>query len=97
MRTLTVHYVPACPFSAGAVAFLLLRGADFEAVNLDENPEERQRIEEALGGRRLETPTFEVDGALHVAPTLTELGFLLEDWDLPRDAAPWEQLQVEPS
>jgi glutaredoxin len=93
MQGLTVYYSPSCAFSAGAVAFLLLRGADARLVNLDEHAAERERLEQALGGRKLETPLLEAEGELHVAPSLSELKKLLERWGLARGASPHEQLR----
>jgi hypothetical protein len=93
MQGLTVYYSPSCAFSAGAVAFLLLRGADARLVNLDEHAAERDRLEQALRGRKLETPLLEAEGELHVAPPLSELKKLLERWGLARDASPHEQLR----
>lgn len=93
MRTLRVFFSPSCAFSAGTFSFLISRGADFQAVNLDEHPDERSRLERLLAGRKLETPTLEVDGALHVAPTLSELKTMLEGWGLPTTAAPHQKLK----
>ena len=93
MQTLTVYYSPSCAFSAGAVAFLLLRGADARLVNLDEHAAERTRLEQALRGRKLETPLLEAEGELHVAPPLLQLKQLLERWGLAGDASPHEQLR----
>lgn len=93
MRRLRVHYSPSCAFSAGTLSFLVSRGADAELVNLEQHPEERARLEEQLKGKKLETPTLELDGALHVAPPLSELKKLLEAWGLPKAAAPHEKLK----
>lgn len=93
MRTVKVYYSPSCAFSAGTVSFLLSRGADFEAVNLEQDPARREKLEQRLGGKKLETPTLEVDGQLHVAPSLSALKGLLEQWGLPEAAAPHQQLK----
>lgn len=92
MKTLTVHVRPTCSFSAAALQFLFTRGADFRVVNLDQHPAEEQRLRAALPGR-LETPTYEVDGELHVAPKLSELAELLVRWGLPGAAYPHEELK----
>lgn len=90
MKPLTVYYAPSCAFSAGTVSFLLLRGADLRLVNLDQHEGERRRLEGRV--EKLETPTLEVDGALYVAPSLSELKDLLEAWGLPEEAAPHARL-----
>ncbi len=87
-----VYYSPSCAFSVGTVGFLLLRGADFELVNLDEHPEARARLERTLAGERLETPVIEVAGEGHIAPPLSELKELLESWCLPVSASPHARL-----
>ena len=93
MKNLTVYYRPSCAFSVGAMAFLLLRGADFRAVNLELHPDVEGRIDEALGDRKLETPTLEVEGELLVAPSNSELKDLLERWNLPKEEAPYEKVK----
>ncbi len=93
MKDLVVYYSPSCAFSAGTVSFLLSRGADLRLVNLDEADEVRHRLKQRLGGKRLETPTLEVDGKLLVAPALSDLKDKLESWGLPDEAAPHAQLQ----
>lgn len=93
MKPLNLFYLPSCAFSAGTLSFLMLRGADFHVVNLDEHPDERRRLEEKLGGKKLETPTLEIEGKLHVAPSLSELKELLEQWGLPEEAAPHKELK----
>ena len=92
MKALTVYYVPSCAFSAATVSFLLLRGADFDLVNLDEHPHERARLEDELDGEKLETPLLAAADDLHVAPSLSALKELLLDWRLPERAAPHAQL-----
>jgi glutaredoxin len=92
MKALTVYYVPTCAFSAAAVSFLLLRGADFDLVNLDEHPYERARLEDELDGAKLETPLLAAADDLHVAPSLAELKELLVEWKLPERASPYAQL-----
>jgi glutaredoxin len=93
MQALTVYYSPSCAFSAGTISFLLLRGADARVVNLDEHAAERERLEQALRGRKLETPLLEAEGELHVAPPLSELKRMLERWGLAGEASPHEQLR----
>lgn len=93
MRAMKVYYAPTCAFSAGTVSFLLLRGADFELINLEEHPEERARLERKLEGERIETPVIEVSGERHIAPPLAELKELLEAWCLPESASPHQQLK----
>lgn len=92
MKAVTVFYVPSCAFSAASIAFLALRGADFRCVNLEEHRAERTRLQTRLGEQKLETPTFEVEGELVVAPPLADLKRMLEGWDLAPSAAPHEQL-----
>lgn len=92
MKDIVVYYAPSCAFSAGTVSFLVLRGADFTLVNLDEHEEERERLERDLDGEELETPTLEVSGELLVAPPLSDLKALLERWGLPEEAAPHARL-----
>jgi glutaredoxin len=94
MRTLTLFYTPSCAFSVGALAFLALRGADVRLLNLERHPEEEERLTATLGGRKLETPTLEVDGELYVAPSLSELRDLLRGWGLPDEASPHAQLRT---
>ncbi|MBC7173516.1 MAG: hypothetical protein H5U40_13835 [Polyangiaceae bacterium] len=93
MRALKVYYSPSCAFSAGTVSFLLLRGADFELINLDEHPDQRDRLENAFEGETLETPVIEASGEGHIAPPLSELKELLESWCLPTNVSPHEQLK----
>ena len=83
MKRVDLFFAPDCPFSVGTVTFMFMRGADVRLVNLDAHPEERARLEKQLGGRKLETPTLEVDGELHVAPPLSDLKKLLAQWGLP--------------
>lgn len=92
-RELSVYYSPSCAFSLGTVSFLIGRGADFRLVNLEENPAERTRLQKRLAGRKLETPTLEARGELHVAPSLSQLKKLLEGWGLPAQAAPHQKLK----
>ena len=93
MQPLRVYYVPSCAFSAATIAFLAARGAEFEAVNLDLHPDARSRLDARLSREKLETPTLEAGGSLHVAPPLSELKELLQRWGLSKDAAPHEQLK----
>ena len=93
MDTLTVYYSPSCAFSAGTIAFLMLRGADVRLVNLDQHADARPRLEKRLDGKKLETPLLEASDGLHVAPPLSELKDLLETWNLPDEAAPREQIK----
>jgi glutaredoxin len=95
MDRLRIYYVPSCAFSSATIAFLAARGAEFEAVNLDLHPKERSRLGARLQDRKLETPTLEVSGALHVAPPLSELKKLLQRWGLPDRAAPHEKLKQQ--
>jgi glutaredoxin len=91
MKTLTVFYVPACPFSAATIAFLASKGAEYQVVNLDLHPEERERLSQRV--EKLETPTLEIGSDVHVAPPLSELKKMLAAWGLPDDAARYQQLQ----
>jgi hypothetical protein len=93
MKKITVHYAPSCAFSAAAISFLALRGADFVCRNIDAAGERRRDLERELSGQKLETPTFEVDGRLHVAPSLSSLKALLEEWGLSDEQAPHTQLR----
>jgi len=93
MTTLTLYYSPSCAFSAGTIAFMLLRGADFRLVNLEQHDEERARLERDLAGKKLETPLISAGDGLYVAPSLSELKRLLEAWDVPPEASPHEQLE----
>lgn len=92
MKDLVVYYSPSCAFSAGTVAFLLLRGADARLVNLDEHEDDRARLTEQLAGRKLETPTLEVGGEVFVAPSLSDLKDMLATWGLPDEASPHAQI-----
>lgn len=83
MKRVDIYYKPTCAFSAGTVMFMFLQGAELHLVNLDLHPEERARLEKQLAGRKLETPTLEVEGELHVAPSLSDLKKLLVQWGLP--------------
>lgn len=96
MKKVTVYYRPSCAFSVGAINFLLLRGADFRVVNLAEHPDVEGRVDSAIGDRKLETPTLEVDGRFLVAPSNSELKDLLPDWNLEPDAAPYEKVREPP-
>lgn len=91
MKPVTVYYAPSCAFSAATISFLTLRGADFRAVNLDEHPDERKRLEGAVD--KLETPTLDIGGALHVAPPLSDLKHLLQRAGLPDTASPHRKLK----
>ncbi len=93
MKKLTVYYASSCAFSGAAASFLVLRGADFAFVNVDESSGLREKLSQRLNGRKLETPTYEVDEQLHVAPKLSELKALLMDWGLPDQAAPHRALR----
>ena len=97
MKKLIVHYAPDCPFSAATIAFLTLRGADFESKNLDEHPEDKARLE-ARAKKKLETPTLEALGKegpeVHVAPPLSQLKELLLKWGLGAEVAPYEQVRA---
>lgn len=81
MRDLTLYYSPSCASSAGAVSFLLLRGSRFRLVNVDEHGAERARLGErhALAT----TPVLDIDGELHVAPSLKALKRLLDAREPP--------------
>ena len=93
MKRLTLYYSPSCAFSAATIQFLVLRGADFELVNLDEHPDQRERLDRELSDRRLETPLLDGTDGLHVAPPLSELKDLLESWKLSPRAAPHEKIR----
>jgi hypothetical protein len=93
MRELRLYYSPSCAFSMGTISFLVGRGADFRLVNLEENAADRTRLEKRLPGRKLETPTLDAAGELHVAPSLSQLKKLLEAWGLPAQAAPHQKLK----
>jgi glutaredoxin len=93
MQTVTVYYAPTCAFSAGTISFLVLRGADFRVLNLEEHPDERARLQEKLD-RKLETPTLDIGGRLHVAPPLSDLKKLLIEAGLPDAAAPHTKLKA---
>lgn len=92
-RRIRVYVSPACPFSVATVSFLMLEGADFEVVNLETHPEALERLKERLG--KVSRPTIEVGDALHVAPSLSDLGKLLAEWKVPSDAAPMKQLKAD--
>ena len=92
MKPVTVLYAPSCAFSAATVSFLVLRGADARIVNVETHPDEKRRAEEAVG-RKLETPTLDIDGEWHVAPPLSELKKLLEQAGLSGEEAPHERLK----
>jgi hypothetical protein len=74
MKHLTLYYSPSCASSADAVSYLLLRGSRFRLVNVDEHGAERAR----LGPAALTTPVVDIDGVLHVAPSLRTLKRLLD-------------------
>ncbi len=93
MKEVVVYYSPTCAFSAGTVSFLLSRGADLRLVNIDEADEVRHHLKRRLGGKRMETPTLEVDGQLVVAPSLSDLKDKLADWGLPDGDATHAQFQ----
>ena len=93
MQRLRLYYVPSCAFSSATIAFLAARGADFEVVNLDEHAELRSELDARLQNQKLETPTLEAGGELHVAPALSELKQRLHRWGLPDDAAPHQKLK----
>lgn len=92
MKKLTVYVSPSCAFSAATLGFLLLRGADFVVVNLDAHPAQRASLAKRLAGRKLETPTLEAAGKLHVAPPLSTLKKQLATWGLSDDESPHQQL-----
>src|SRR5688572_14665539 len=94
MKSVTVYYRPTCAFSLGVLSFLTLRGADFRVVNLECHEDEQGRLERMLKGGKLETPALEVDERLHVAPNMSELKDLLEEWGLPVEAAPHDELEA---
>lgn len=91
MKNVTVYYTPSCAFSNAMIAFLVLRGADFRAVNVDEHPREKLRLQSEL--KTLETPTLETEGERWVAPTMSELKALLAVWGLDERAAPHDRLR----
>jgi hypothetical protein len=78
MHDLTLYYSPSCASSAGAVSFLLLRGYRFRLVNVDEHGAERARLGERHSGALSATPVLEIDGELHVAPSLKKMRRLLD-------------------
>jgi glutaredoxin len=90
MKNLVVYFAPSCAFSAGTIAYLVGRGAEFRAVNL-ELDDQRTELEAELGDRTLETPILRADGELLVAPSLAELERRLLAVDLPAAAAPREK------
>jgi glutaredoxin len=79
MKDVVVYYSPSCAFSAGTVSFLVSQGADVRLINIDEADDERHRLKQRLGGKRLATPTLEIDGKLLVAPSLSDLKDKLEE------------------
>lgn len=81
MRDLTLYYSPSCASSAGAVSFLLLRGSRFRLVNVDEHGAERARLGERHSAALAATPVLDIDGELHVAPSLKTLKRLLDARD----------------
>ena len=93
MKRIIVFYSPSCAFSAATISFLVLRGADFDVVNLEEHPDERRRLETELDGKKLETPLLAAADGLHVAPPLSELRDMLEQWKLSPRAAPHEKIR----
>jgi glutaredoxin len=74
---LTVYYVPQCAFSIAAITFLVVRGVNFRAVNIEEHLQERARLARAVD-RELETPTFQINDEYFVAPSLADLKRLLK-------------------
>jgi hypothetical protein len=74
------------------VSFLLLRGADFSLVNLEEHAVEKARLEHALEGRKLDTPVLRAGEEWLIAPSLSDLGKKLESWRLPAETAPFRKL-----
>lgn len=78
MHDLTLYYSPACAASAGAMSFLLLRGHRFRLVNVDEHGDERARLGERDPAALTATPVLDIDGVLHVAPSLATLKRLLD-------------------
>ncbi len=93
MKRVTVYYVPTCAFSTGAIAFLVARGADVLLINLDQHPDVREDLTRHLQGAKLETPVFDVEGQIHVAPSLSSLKKMLAEWGLPDEAAPHDELK----
>jgi glutaredoxin len=91
MKKVTLYYAPSCVFSAGAVAFVMLRGADVELVNLEEHPDRRAEIARKVP--KVETPVFQVGREYHVAPPLSELKELLAQWGLAEQSAPHAKLK----
>jgi len=86
MPQINVFYVPACGFSAATSAFLLTRGISFKLTNLEPTPEVRRDLERRLGVSKVTTPVLEVDGQLLMAPSLSRLKELSDEW--LRDARP---------
>lgn len=82
MQDLTLYYSPSCASSAEAVSFLLLRGLPFRIVNIDEHGAERARLGERHSAALSATPVLDIDGELHVAPSLATLKRLLDAREL---------------
>lgn len=85
IQPITVYYRAWCPFSAGTLSFLFLRGADVHLVNIEQHPETHEEIKRHAGGN-LVSPTLRYGDGWHAEPSMQELDRLLRKWGLPREA-----------
>jgi glutaredoxin len=84
-QPITMYYRAWCPYSAGTLSFLFLRGADVQLVNLEQHPETHEEIKRHANGN-LVSPTLRFGDEWHAEPSMHELHALLRTWGLPREA-----------
>lgn len=84
-QPITVYYRAWCPYSAGTLSFLFLRGADVQLVNIEQHPEVHGEIQQHAGGN-LVSPTLRFGDEWHAEPSMDQLHELLRKWGLPREA-----------
>jgi mycoredoxin len=73
---ITVYGRAGCAISQMIRRWLDRRGIPYQYVDVDSNPEVRQRLEWLTGGR-VRSPTVVIDGDVLVQPTIQELEWAL--------------------
>ena len=82
---ITVYGRPGCAISQMIRRWLDRRRIPYRYVDVDSNPEVRQRLAWQTGGR-VRSPTVDIDGEVLVQPTIQELEWALRRSRLGRSA-----------
>jgi len=91
MSQVNVFYAPTCGYSAATAAFLLTRGVSYNLINVDKAPHLRRDLARRLKVQKITTPVVEAGDDLHMAPPLSRLKELSDQWLSADEAASRER------